>query len=285
MALLARRHFLALCAAAGLGAACGGGGGRPADGERTRLTYGDHDEAYGDLWLPEPAPGPVAVVILVHGGFWQQEYGLDLMDPLAASLSETGYAAWNIEYRRVGGGGGYPQTFDDVAAAVDHLAVLGDDRLDLDRVAVVGHSAGGHLAAWIASRPVLPDDAPWADPAVRPVIAVSQAGVLDLVGCAREDLGGGACPAFLGGSPDEQPDRYALASPLELVPIDVPVVALHGTDDRIVPLSQSRRYVEAATAAGDPAELVIIDGANHFEVIDPEHEAWRAVLDRLADHL
>jgi acetyl esterase/lipase len=285
MPVLARRRFLVLCAAAGLGAACGDGGGPPQDGARTRISYGDHDEAFGDLWLPERAPGPVPVVVLVHGGFWRQEYDLGLMDPLAESLVDAGYAAWNIEYRRVDGAGGYPQTFDDVAAAVDHLAELGDARLDLDRVAVVGHSAGGHLAAWIAGRPSLPDDAPWARPAVRPVVAFPQAGVLDLVGCAREDLGVGACQGLVGGDPEQRPGRYALVSPTELVPIGVPVIAVHGRRDPIVPLSQSETYVDAAVAAGDPAELVVLDDADHMDLIDPGHQAWAVVLDGLRDHL
>ena len=285
MPVLARRRFLALCAAAGLGAACGEGGGPPADGARTRLSYGDHDDAYGDLWLPARQARPIPVVVLVHGGFWRQEYDLGLMDPVAASLQDAGYAVWNIEYRRVDGEGGYPQTFDDVAAAVDHLAALGDERLDLDRVAVVGHSAGGHLAVWIASRHALPDDAAWARPAVRPVVALPQAGVLDLVGCVREDLGVGACQGLLGGDPEQQPARYALASPTELVPIGLPVIAVHGRRDPIVPLSQSETYVDAAVGAGDPAELVVVDDADHMDLIDPEHEAWAVVLDGLRAHL
>ena len=285
MPTLARRRFLALCAAAGLGAACGDSGGPPQDGSRTRVSYGDHDEEFGDLWLPERTGRAVPVVVLVHGGFWRQEYGLDLMDPLAASLTEAGYAAWNIEYRRVDGAGGYPQTFDDVAAAVDHLATLDDERLDLERVAVVGHSAGGHLAAWVASRHVLPEDAAWAEPRVRPIVAFPQAGVLDLVGCARDDLGVGACQGLLGGDPRQQPARYALASPTELVPIGVPVVAVHGRHDPIVPLSQSETYVDAAVAAGDPAELVVLDDADHMDLIDPDHEAWHVVLDGLRRHL
>ena len=287
MPTLARRRFLGLFAAAGLGAACTDSAGprAPGAGGATRISYGDHDEAYADLWLPAVADGPVAVVVLVHGGFWRQQYALDLMDPLAASLTDAGYAAWNIEYRRIDGRGGFPETFDDVAAAVDHLATLDDVRLDLDRVAVVGHSAGGHLAAWITSRHVLPADARWSDPAVRPVVAFPQAGVLDLGECARTGLGSGACVSLLGGGPDDRPDRYALTSPQALLPVSTPVIAVHGTDDDIVPLSQSRAYVDAATAAGDPAELVVVDGADHFDVIDPGHDAWQAVLDRLPEHL
>ena len=289
MADIARRRFLALSAAAGLGAACGGddrsGTHVVGDAERTRISYGDHRDAFADLWVPKDldpaADDPAAVVVLIHGGFWREHYRLELMDDVAASLVTAGYAAWNIEYRRVGGAGGYPQTFDDVAAAVDHLVALGDDRLDLDRLAVVGHSAGGHLSAWVASRHVLPDSAPWAHPAIRPRVAFSLAGVLDLVDCARNHLGDGACPALVGGTPDAVPERYQLTSPLELVPVGLPVLAVHGDADTIVPLLQSQTYVKAAQEAGDPAQLVVIPGANHFDLIDPAHPAWQAVLDRL----
>lgn len=250
-----------------------------------RIRYGDHEDQVADLWVPADAGGPVPVVVLIHGGFWRQEFALDLMNGLAESLAANGYAAWNIEYRRVGGAGGYPQTFDDVAAAVDHLATLDDPRLDTSRVAVVGHSAGGHLAAWVASREALPDDAPWADPAIRPVVAFPQAGVLDLVTCATERVGGSACPDLLRGSPAQEPEHYALTSPIELLPIGVPVVAVHGTFDGNVPLSQSETYVERAQAAGDDAELVVVEAADHFDVIDPGHRSWTAILDRLPDHL
>lgn len=296
MPTLARRSFLALCAAAGLGAtACAADGSSgPAVGAgpidagdgatRERIAFADHEHAFADLWLPA-GDGAVPVVVLVHGGFWRQQYELDLMDGLAASLVDAGYAAWNIEYRRVGGGGGFPETFDDVAAAVDHLAVLDRDRLDLERVAVAGHSAGGHLAAWVASRHVLPAGVPGADPLVRPIVAFPQAGVLDLVACAEDGVGGRACPDLLGAGPDEVPEIYTVASPLALVPIGVPVIAVHGSRDDVVPPAQSERYVRTAAAAGDPAELVIVAGADHFDVIDPGHESWQAILDRLPDHL
>lgn len=250
-----------------------------------RIRYGDHEDQVADLWTPAGTPDPSPVVVLIHGGFWRQQFALDLMNGLADSLARNGYAAWNIEYRRVGGAGGYPQTFDDVAAAVDHLATLDDGRLDTTRVAVVGHSAGGHLAVWVASRSALPDVAPWADPAITPLVAFPQAGVLDLVTCAEERVGGSACPDLLRGSPTEEPEHYALTSPISLVPIGVPVIAVHGTLDGNVPLSQSESYVESAVAAGDPAEILRIEGADHFDVIDPEHPSWMAILDRLPDHL
>lgn len=250
----------------------------------SRLAYGAHDDAFGDLWLPSGGGGPFPAVILVHGGFWRAEYALDLMDGLAASIASAGWAAWNVEYRRVGAGGGYPETFDDVAAAVDHLAGA-DLPIDLDRVAIVGHSAGGHLAVWAASRGSLAPGTDWADPLVRPGLAVSQAGVLDLVDCAAQGVGGSACRDLVGGMPDEVPERYARTSPAALAPTDATVVAVHGTADTIVPLRQSERYVAAAEAVGGRARLRTVEGADHFDVIDPDHEAWAVVLEELERHL
>jgi acetyl esterase/lipase len=237
-------------------------------GPRT-ITYGGDPSQFGELTLP---PGAVrGVAVIVHGGFWRQAYGLELGRPLAADLANRGLAAWNIEYRRVGGGGGWKATFDDVAAALDLLAgpvqEAAGGRLPLDRVVAVGHSAGGHLAAWLATRPGMPG----ASPAVRLRGAVSQAGVLDLVDAAERGVGSGAVEDLLGGSPAEVPERYALASPIARVPIGVPVVCVHGTDDANVPLRQSERFT---AASGD--RLVTLPGADHFALIDPSTDAWRA---------
>jgi acetyl esterase/lipase len=235
-----------------------------------RIAYGDHPSQFGELTVPEGPPR--AVVVVVHGGFWRQRHGLELGRPLAADLAASGFAAWNVEYRRVGGDGGWPATFDDVAAAVDLLAGPAGGRLPLDRVVAVGHSAGGHLATWLAARPGLPPDVPGAAPAVRLRGVVSQAGVLDLVDAERNGVGNGAASDLLGGGPDEVPDRYALASPVSRLPIGVPVVCVHGTADVNVPIRQSERFV---AAAGEEAELVALPGADHFALIDPDADAWR----------
>ncbi|WP_300008951.1 alpha/beta fold hydrolase [Pseudonocardia sp.] len=238
-----------------------------------RLDYGADPSQFGELTLPA-AGGPAPVAVIVHGGFWRSGYGLELGRPLAVDLADRGFAAWNIEYRRVGSGGGWTATFDDVAAALDRLADAAPGRLDLDRVVAVGHSAGGHLAAWLAARPGLPAGAPGADPAVVLRGAVSQAGVLDLVDAAQRRVGGAAVPDLIGGTPAEFPDRYALASPVARVPIGVPVVCVHGTDDANVPIRQSERFV----AAGG-GELVTLPGVDHFAVIDPSTAAWAACRD------
>jgi acetyl esterase/lipase len=241
-----------------------------------RFDYGDDPSQFGELSLPSGTPR--GVVVVIHGGFWKAAYDLSLGRPLAASLVEQGWAAWNLEYRRVGpagsgGGGGHPATFDDVAAGIDTLADLG---LDLSTVVTLGHSAGGHLAVWAAGRGKYDT---WA-PRVHVTAAVSQAGVLDLVGGSEQGLGDGAVDAMLGhaaGPADEPVD------PLLQVPLGVPVVCVHGTSDDVVPIVQSEVYVGAAVGEGAEAELVEVDG-DHFVVIDPQSDAWRTqlgILDRL----
>ena len=202
------------------------------------------------------------------------------MTPLAIDLATRGIAAWNLEYRRVGqDGGGWPGTFDDVAAAVDHIAQL--EEIDSARVATCGHSAGGHLALWLAVRERLPMGAPGGRPRVQPVLAVAQAGVSDLEQGWRDDLGRGAVAALLGESLRELPDRYAATSPAAFAPLGVPQLLVHGTEDDIVPVSQSLLH-----AVRDPAaEVVEVYGADHFDVIDPHHEAWQLVARRLTQIL
>jgi acetyl esterase/lipase len=236
------------------------------------VRYGDHPEQFAELTRPD-GDDPLPVAVIIHGGFWRAKWDLVLGRPLADSLRAQGWAAWNIEYRRVGNGGGYPETLDDVAAAIDALAdVAATARLDLHRVVTIGHSAGGHLAAWAATRQ---------DPLVRVSGVVAQAGVLDLRQAAQDRLGDGACEAFLDGLPATVPDRYVDASPIEHLPLGVPILCVHGQADAVVPVSQSERFVAAACAAGDDAELALVDG-DHFVVIDPSSDAWRAVLNWLA---
>ncbi|GAB2926201.1 hypothetical protein GCM10027047_24090 [Rhodococcus aerolatus] len=284
--MVSRRGVLAgigASAASVLAAACGGRAALPAPGptpaDVTRVAYGSGRDQLGELSLPA-GQGRVPVVVVVHGGYWRAQYGLELGRPLAADLAARGVAAWNIEYGRVGAGGtgGWPTTLTDVAAAVDALAgpvaAAASGRLDLDDVRGVGHSAGGQLVVWAASRHRLPEGAPGSAPLVRLRRVVSQAGVLDLVAADRDGLGSGATAALLGGSAGQVPERYAVASPLALLPTGVPVTCVHGDADVTVPLGQSRTYTAAATAAGDPATLDVVPGADHFTLIDPTSDAW-----------
>ena len=257
----------------------GGRAGGPADdggsgGDGDVIAYGEHRLARGALTRP-PGRAAVPVVVLVHGGFWRAGYDRTLMDPLAGACGDEGWAAWNLDYRPVGGGGGWPTTFTDVAAGIDHLATLADDRhLDLDRVVVVGHSAGGTLALWSAARADLPAGAPGADPAVVPAGVVSLAGVTSLAAGWYDQLGDGAVAALMGGSPNERGDDYLLASPTERLPLGVPQLLVHGEDDPLVPPSQSRAYAARAAEEGDEAEAQILPGVDHFDVIDPRTDAW-----------
>jgi acetyl esterase/lipase len=273
----------ALGALAGLGAlflaACGRGNGKPGSSASTRHAYGSDASQFGDLYVPTAGitrqPG---VVVVIHGGFWASTYGLTLGAPLAQDLAARGWAAWNLEYRRVGDGGGWPATLQDVAAGIDALADLsGPNALDLSRITVIGHSAGGQLGAWAAARAGLPAAAPGANPRVPVTAVVSQAGVLDLLSAVKQDLGGGAVAKLMGGSPSAQPDRYRWADPQQQIPLPVPVLCVHGRSDANVPIAQSRDYVAAATKAGARATLTEVDG-DHFTLIDPASGAWRAVV-------
>jgi acetyl esterase/lipase len=297
MTTLTRRDLLvatgALAASAALGA-CTSSTARPAQmpasEDRRTLRYGEGESQFAHLYLPATAPdggparpgGRLAVVALIHGGFWQQGYDLSLMDDLVRDLVARGWAVLNIEYRRVGeDGGGWPGTFEDVGAAIDLIATTDGTLLDPERVVTVGHSAGGHLALWAAARAGLPAGAPGAEPAVQPAGAIGQAPVADLVACAEADLGVGACQQLLGGSPAEVPERYNLGSPASRLPIGVPQVLIHGTVDDRVPVDQSRGYTAAADAAGDDVTLVEIDGADHFTHLNPISASWLAAIDAL----
>ncbi|HYF73251.1 MAG TPA: alpha/beta hydrolase [Nocardioides sp.] len=247
-----RRTFLALAGLAAL-AACGSDGERAMSTGAQRVRYGGDPSQYGELTLPTGPPRGTAVV--VHGGFWKPQYGIEYARPLVPSLAAAGWAVWAIEYRR---GTGAADTLADVRAAIDA-------RPDATGPVVgIGHSAGGHLVTWAAAGGGLTQ-------------VVSQAGVLDLRAAHQLGLGDGAVEAFLGHAPGPAEDRV---DPMRQVPLDVPVWCVHGRDDDIVPISQSRSYVEAARAAGAAAELVEVDG-DHFAVVDPDSAAWARTLEIL----
>lgn len=267
---------------------CASSSNRPVENAPVQtLRYGQDRSQFAQLTLPASASEPVPVAVVIHGGFWRSAYALDLGAPLAATLPGRGWAALNIEYRRVGNGGGYPTTLTDVGAAIDLLADAGQAaaraenlELDLGRVVTIGHSAGGQLAAWAATRSGQGPGPSRAAPAVEVSAVVAQAGVLDLRACAREGLGADAAQAFLGGEPEQVPERYDVASPAEHLPFGVPILCVHATADGNVPIAQSQDFVAAARSAGDDAELATVEG-DHFVVIDPGDPAWRLVLDWL----
>lgn len=248
---------------------------RPGTPAPVRHTYGPDKSQFGELSVPTQASR--GTVVIIHGGFWRSAYGLALGRPLAADLVARGYVAWNIEYRRVGNGGGWPATLEDVAAAIDLLATLDVDAGD---VVAVGHSAGGQLAVWAAGRSGIPDGSVGSGPRVRLRAAVSQAGVLDLTRAAETGVGGTAVLDLLGGAPDQVPARYAIADPSRAVPLDVPVLCVHAKADDAVPYAQSVGYVAAATHAGAQATLHTVPG-DHFTVIDPASAGWAVVVDAI----
>lgn len=250
----------------------------------TTVPYGDGSQQVGDLRLPtDPSAAPV--VALFHGGYWLDPYERDLMGPLAVALTRAGWATWNIEYRRCGPtGGGWPTTLQDACAAVDALSDLAQ-RFPIDprRVVLLGHSAGAQLALYAAGRGRAPSDAPGTTPSIQPSGVISLAGVLDLQVAAIQGLGGGATEGFLG-VPADHPDHRArarLASPIERVPVGVPQLVVHGPDDRLVPVEQSRSYVEAARRAGDNVEQAEV-GAAHLELLAPWGPAWPMLTGWLA---
>ncbi|MDQ4007426.1 MAG: alpha/beta hydrolase [Actinomycetota bacterium] len=240
---------------------------RPGSRPDAVLRYGDHAEHLLDVHLPADAPAPT--VFLVHGGFWRQHFDRTHTRPLAEALAAEGWGVVTPEYRRTGGDGGRPQTFDDVAAAFAHLPLLEEvapGRLHLDEVTLLGHSAGGHLAMWLALRPDRPRS-----PRVRKVVALAP--VSDLHEAHARDLGDGAVAALMGGGPDDLPQAYASADPARMLPGSdrrAPVTVLHGDRDDRVPVEMSR--------ALRGVEYVELAGVDHFAPVDPLSAAWPAVL-------
>lgn len=250
-----------------------------------RIAYGNDALQFGDLRLPGGA-GPHPVVIIVHGGCWMAEYGLEPLGEFAAALSREGVATWSLEFRRVGNpGGGWPGTFQDVAAGADYVRELAKRfPLDLTRVSAVGHSSGGHLAAWLAARMRLGKNSLlyFEDP-IRLHGLVVLAGVPDM----RDALTGGlraegtACSEatrqIMGGMPDEVPDHFLQGSPIELLPFGVPQHNIVGNRDNPLRLDMITRYTEHAKSAGDQSELTILEGAGHFDIINTNDKQWPAI--------
>ena len=237
--------------------------------------FGSDPSQVGELHLPRGRQGPHPVAVVLHGGYWQTTYGKLVTRPLALDLADRGWAAWNLEYRRLGsgrgGGGGWPMTFLDVAQGIDHLTRL-DAPLDLSRVVLVGHSAGGQLALWAADRQRLPLGEVGASPAVaaRAVVGLAPVTNLERARVHAERL--------LGGTTTEVPERWAQADPVRAGAPGVPALVVHPTADETVPVKRSREYAQATGV-----ELVETPGV-HRDPIDPTSRAWAAAADWLARH-
>ena len=243
-----------------------------------RISYGDGALQFGEIRLPE-GEGPYPVAIVIHGGCWLSQYDIAHIGSLASALTELGIATWSLEYRRVGDAqAAWPATFEDVARGADHLRALAADyHLDLDRVIAIGHSAGGHLALWLAGRSGIADTSEiyTSDPiGILGVLALAPAP--DLAYLHAQKVCDHVIDRLMGGSPAALPERYAAASPPEMVPLRTRQIILTGAHDaRWLPVGM--RYVEAARKAGDDVEHVMAPDSGHFEVISPTTSTWELV--------
>lgn len=251
-----------------------------------KFAYGPGADQFGELWLPS-GNGPHPVVILIHGGCWQEALpGVEQMASLAEALRKDGIAVWDIEYRRIGAeGGGYPGTFLDVADGADYLRKIQRRyALDLSHVVTLGHSAGGHLALWTAGRSRLKKSGPLYRKNPLPVhAAVSMAGINDLAAYREDGPSCGGAKTIDGISGGQ--DLYAETSPAAMLPLHVPQVIVSGGDDDIVPPGFGDAYGAAAKAAGDKVEVMDIDGTGHMDFIDPQSDAWKKVKASLLPYL
>lgn len=238
------------------------------------------DQNWADLYLPSGAHAfnSLPLVVLIHGGGWKSTMGAGVFDGLAHELAGHGMAVYNIEYRRVGSGGGWPTTFDDVARAMDYVAEvnLRYPQLAVDDALVVGHSAGAQLAVWASTRHDLRDGEVGSRPRFRPTRVISLAGPLDMVYAANH--GDKHIAAVLGGRPSEVPQRYASVDPIQNLDPKVPVIAVHGTLDTVVAPANSQRYVAALKKRGGRAGIELLPGENHTSIMSPRSPAFRRVL-------
>lgn len=243
-----------------------------------RYAYGAGAQQFGELTLPG-SPPPHPVIVLIHGGGYREIYDLRPLGGVVAALAEAGFAVWNIEYRRYGNGGDYPRMFLDVAAAADYLPQIAEThQLDLSRVISMGHSAGGHLALWLAGRRNIESASP---------LFISQPqlihGVIALAPLAHVTQGGESelsCDALLavmGGASSERPEAYRNGCPAQLLPLCSPQSIVVGEEDAAM-LDNAERYIKAASQAGDETQLIRLPGAGHFEIVAVDADEWGDVL-------
>ncbi len=248
------------------------------------VPYGEEELQIGELRTPL-TQDTFPLVIFIHGGCWLSAYNLDYLSAVAGDLVKEGYAVWTPEYRRVGDeGGGYPNTFKDVQASVDFARTLADIYpLDLENVVIMGHSAGGHLALWLASQNNLSDKSRLYNPNPLPVKGIiSLAGITDL---AAYDKVGNDCSMavveLMGGKANDMQSRYTKCSPIHLLPSNIPTRLIQGAVDNIVPADQGETYAAKAKAAGDDAQVINIEGGGHFDMVSPHSAAWKVIKSEL----
>ena len=247
-----------------------------------RIAYGDDESQFGDLFLPG-GEGPHPTIVMLHGGCWRAQYGLGPMGQLARAVADKGIAVWSLEYRRLGNGGGWPNTFLDVANGIDLLRELADQHaLDLSRLVTVGHSAGGHLALWAAGRGLVSAESPIHTPNPLPIKSVvALAPVCDLERAVAWDICVDASDVLVGGHPREVWQNYYQGSPSALLPLGVPHITINGEQDDIVPIEYVSHFVDTAKQLGDNASLVGIPNVGHFEIVMSTHPAGQQVIDTI----
>ncbi len=235
------------------------------------IEYGPDPDNVGDLRIPH-GTGPHPVAVLIHGGFWRNTVARDLLDAAAVDLTEHGWATWNVEFARVGGGGGWRATTADVTAAIKSLTEFAEGhQLDLDRVVAIGHGSGGQLALQAA--------AGTGGPAISAVAALAPIG--DLEAAHQAGIGDDAVNAFVRRTPEQSPERYATASPIRNLPIGVPLLIIAGDDDDQVPAPISREFAGRAADEGDIVVYHELEGVGHNELIDPGTRAWAKVAEEI----
>ena len=248
-----------------------------------RIAYGAGPLQFGELRLPA-GEGAVPLVVLIHGGCWRAQYDLKHIAPAAAAITSTGFATWTIEYSRIGDpNGGWPGTFDDVSHAIDHVRAIARQfpRIDTTRVVLVGHSAGGQLALWAASRRQNELTGLFRSSIAPLHLAgvLSLAGITDLAAYGAQPGGCNAAVRLLmGGTATEVAGRYHSVSPVDRVPIGTPIRLVHGEADPIVPAAQSKDFLARAKTGGDIVQMDLVPGAGHFDLLSPKSEAWPVVM-------
>ena len=247
-----------------------------------RLQYGAHPLQFAELSLPRTPP-PHPVIILIHGGCYLEVFDLPPTRGMAAALRDLGYAVWNIEYRRHGCGGDFPNMFLDVAAAADYLrGIAAQHALDLARVVTVGHSAGGHLALWLAARRNIAEGSPLYRAEPLPIHGVlALAPLADIARAWHAGVCEVALPQVMGGSPEEVPEHYHAASPIELLPLGIPQRLLIGEHDHSI-LANIIGYMMRAASRGDDAKFWLLPKCGHFEIVSVGSRAWASVCEALA---
>ncbi|UUN28249.1 S9 family peptidase [Streptomyces sp. FIT100] len=271
----------------------------PAVAPDATAAYGEHPDQVVDFYAPRDARDPAPLVVVLHGGAWRGPYDRQHITPFADFLARHGFAVANVEYRRGGSlpqqrddegaagpvAGRWPETLDDVAAAMDALPGLARTALpqaDPRRTVLTGHSAGGHLALWAAARHVLPAGAPWrlaSPPLLRGVVALAP--IADLVRAAELSVCGGAVHQFLGGK-ERFEERAPYADPAALLPTGIATAVVQGREDTVVPQAVAEAYVDAAAKAGETVGFTLLEGVGHFPLIDPAADACAVVAEEIA---